>query len=286
MRVSPRVQLSCVVLTLNEESNVRAAITSLAPADQIVVVDCGSTDRTVQISRALGADVLENQWPGYANQRNWALKHPALRHEWVLFVDADERVSSEGWEEIRAFLADPGDASAADFRRSVRLFGRELRHGGFNSARVTRLLVRDRCQFLERPVHEHAVVQGSIRHLRTPILHDDQKPFAAWIDRHNGYSTLEAQARLSPQVVDGIGGARVKGWIRAHLWPHLPARPLLFFLYVYVVRLGFLDGKAGLRIAAFYGFQELAVKIKMEELVARGTRRRPVYEGAPSKDDV
>lgn len=286
MRVSQKVQLSCVVLTLNEESNLRAVITSLEPADQVVVVDSGSTDRTVPISRALGADVLENRWPGYAKQRNWALKHPVLRHEWVLFIDADERVSSEGWEEIRAFLADPADASAADFRRSVRLFGRELRHGGFNSARVTRLLHRDQCRFLERPVHEHAVVQGPIRHLTEPILHEDQKPFAAWLDRHNSYSTLEAQARLNPQVVDAIGGARVKDWIRAHLWPRLPARPLLFFLYVYVVRLGFLDGRAGLRIAAFYGFQELAIQIKMEELVAHGAREALRTRGAPSTDDV
>lgn len=266
MREGSKVAVSCVVLTLNEEANIPIVLPSLAPADQVVVVDSGSTDQTVPMSRALGAEVLENPWPGYAQQRNWALQHPGIRHDWVLFVDADERMTTESWAEIETFLAKPADRRACDFLRSVRLFGRELKHGGFNSARVARLLHRQHCRFLERPVHEHAVVDGPIQHMAVPIIHEDRKPFAAWLDRHNRYSSLEAKARLRPPAASPTGSAKVKHRLRTHLWPRLPARPLLFFLYIYVVRLGFLDGKAGMRIASFYAFQELSVQVKMEEL--------------------
>lgn len=271
MNHESKVAVSCVILTLNEEENVRTVVGSLTRADQVVVVDCGSTDRTVAVASNLGADVLENPWPGYAEQRNWALGHSALRNDWVLFVDADERMTSEGWSEVAAFLADPGHRRAADFRRSVHLFGRELRHGGFNSARVARLLHRDHCRFLERPVHEHAIVDGPTHHMTVPIIHDDRKPFSAWLARHNRYSSLEAQARLTPPAAATSGSVGAKQWIRTHLWHRLPVRPLLFFLYVYIVRLGFLDGRAGLRIAALYGFQEMSVQIKLEEL-SKGNR--------------
>jgi glycosyltransferase involved in cell wall biosynthesis len=261
-----KVPVTCVILTLNEEANIPVVLASLGPAEQVVVVDSGSTDQTVALATALDAEVFENAWPGYASQRNWAIEHAALRHPWVLFIDADEQMSPEGWAEIKAFLSDPGDRQAADFRRSVHLFGRELKHGGFNTARVTRLLHRGHCRFLERPVHEHAIVNGPIHHLTVPIIHDDRKSFAAWLDRHNRYSSLEAEARLHPAANAPAGSARLKHQVRTFLWPRLPARPLLFFLYVYVVRLGFLDGKAGLRIAAFYGFQELSVQVKLDEL--------------------
>lgn len=261
------VAVTCVVLTLDEEVNLPTVLASLAPAAQVLLVDCGSTDATPLIAADHGAELFTHDWPGFAQQRNWALSLPALEHDWVLFVDADEEVTPEGWEEIAAFLGAPADARAADFRRAVHLFGRRLRHGGFGTARVTRLLDRRHARFLERPVHEHAVVTGRIHHMKVPISHRDRKPFSAWLDRHNRYSTLEAQARLAP--VDGAsaeGAAALKHLVRTRVWQRLPARPLLFFLYVYVLRLGFLDGRAGLRIASLYGFQELSVQVKMEEM--------------------
>lgn len=266
MREGSKIPVSCVVLTLNEEANLPTVLASLAPADQVVVLDSGSTDGTVLMSRALGAEVLENPWPGYAKQRNWALEHPGIRHDWVLFVDADERMTSEGWAETAAFLVDSFECRAADYRMSVHRFGKQIKHSGLNSARFVRLLHRDHCRFLARPVHEHAIVDGRIHHMTVPMTHDDRKPFSAWLDRHNRYSSLEAEARLQPTAGNPAGSARTKQWIRTHLWPKLPARPLLFFLYIYMVRLGFLDGKAGVRIAAFYAFQELSVEVKLEEL--------------------
>ena len=270
MNATREVPVTCVVLTLDEELNLPKCLASLAAADQVIVVDSGSTDTTPDIARSHGVEFVAHDWPGFAEQRNWALASPVITNDWVLFVDADEAITGDGWDEIAGFLSNPEGAWAADFRRSVHLFGRRLAHGGFDTARVTRLLHRGHARFLERPVHEHAIVDGPIRHLDVPISHDDRKPFSAWLDRHNRYSTLEAQARLAP--VDGgagAGAAAVKHFVRTRLWQKLPARPLLFFLYVYVLRLGFLDGRAGLRIASFYGFQELAVQVKMEEMMKR-----------------
>lgn len=267
------VAVSCVVLVLNEYQNLPDLLRSVARADQIMIVDSGSSDGSVEIAESMGATVLSNPWPGYAAQRNWALNSPCLQHEWVLFVDADERITNVGWEEIRSFIQNPGKDVAADFRRSVWVFNRELKHGGFNTARVTRLLHRRHCSFTERPVHEHAAVLGTVRHLKVPIIHDDQKPFEAWLDRHNKYSSLEAIARLDPHPTQL--SRLSKEWIRRNLWQHLPARPLLFFAYVYVIRAGFLDGKAGLRIALLYGFQELAIGIKVEEELSLRRRELP-----------
>ena len=130
---------------------------------------------------------------------------------------------------------------------------------------MTRLLKPERARFIERAVHEHAKVDGRTHHFRTALVHDDQKPFEVWLDRHNRYSTLEAEARLRPGEGSPGGSRAVKQWIRQHMWPRVPLKPLAFFLYVYIVRLGFLDGLAGLRIAIMYGVQELAVQVKIEE---------------------
>jgi glycosyltransferase involved in cell wall biosynthesis len=260
--------ITCVVLALNEELNIDHALWSLKPAGQVVVVDSGSADRTREIVERHGAVFVRHPWEGYARQRNWALDLPEIANEWVLFIDADEAVPSEAWREIAEFLHTPRGARAASFRRTVHMFGRPLRHGGFSTARVTRLLQRSHCHFIDREVHEHAVVDGRIHRMAVPLVHRDRKPFGAWLERHNWYSSLEAEARLRPPAsAEDLDGARgMKQWVRTRLWPKLPAKPLLFFLYVYVVRLGFLDGRAGLRISALYGMQELAVQIKLEEL--------------------
>jgi glycosyltransferase involved in cell wall biosynthesis len=260
------VPVTCIVLTLNEAVNLSSALATLTPAQQVIVVDSGSQDGTLDIARQHEVSVLENEWKGFAAQRNWALQHPEVRHDWVLFIDADEQVPAPAWKEIAEFLRDPKGHRAADFRRAVYLFGQRLRHGGFSTARVTRLVHRSYARFPDRLVHEHAVVDGSIHAMSEPLVHHDRKPFEAWLARHNRYSTLEAQARLAASAPD-VGGARqIKQWVRKYVWGRLPAKPVLFFLYVYVVRLGFLDGRAGLRIGALYGYQELCIQIKLDEL--------------------
>ena len=190
------VPVTSIVLTLNEELNVEACLRTLQPSEQIIVVDSGSSDQTAAIAAELGAVVLHNDWRGYAQQRNWAMDQASS--EWVLFVDADERVPPAAWAEIADFVGTARPAAAGDFCRRVFFLGSELRHGGFGTARVTRLLKPKRARFIERAVHEHAEIDGRTHHFRTALVHDDQKPFELWLDRHNRYSTLEAEARLRP----------------------------------------------------------------------------------------
>lgn len=272
------VPVTAIVLTRDEERNLPACLDSLRRASQVVVVDSGSTDGTIELARSRGCTVVERPWPGYAAQRNWAMGHEAVEREWVLFVDADERVPDDAWEELRRFLVAPG-ANAGSFRRSVVFLGRQLRHGGFGTARVTRLLRRGKARYAERLVHEHPVVEGGVHRFDTPLLHDDRRPFEVWLARHNEYSTLEARERAGAGAPPPSGrvslGVGVKSAIRRRIWPMLPARPLLYFVYVYVLRRGFLDGRAGLRIASLYGFQELCVQIKAEALAAAPPSAHP-----------
>lgn len=265
------VPIAAVVLARDEEANISQCLDSLLPAAQILVVDSGSTDNTRELARAAGAGVVEKPWLGYARQRNWALESGELNHDWVLFVDADERVPPAAWAEIRRFLDEP-NASAGSFRRCVFFLGQQLRHGGFGTARVTRLLRRG-ARYADRPVHEHPLIEGRVHRFTSPLVHDDQRPFEAWLARHNRYSTLETEARLGAGFTPSGAvplGVRIKDAVRRKLWRRLPAKPLLFFLYVYLVRGGFLDGWTGLRIASLYGFQELCVQIKLEAFEAAG----------------
>jgi glycosyltransferase involved in cell wall biosynthesis len=270
------VPVSVLVPTLNEELNLPECLKSLVDwADEVWVVDSFSSDATLEIAKAHGAHVVQHAFESYSRQKNWALDTLPFRNEWVLIVDADERLTPELRCEIEPALG----SNAYDgyyLNRRVIFLDTWLRHAGWYPSWNLRLFRHRLGRYDDREVHEHVVLNGRVGFLRADLLHDDQRGFDAFIARHNRYSTLEAAARFKAER-DAPDRARLpisllaspvqrKRFLRERIWPLLPAKPLVLFLYMYLVRRGFLDGRAGLVLCVFHAFQEFTVGVKLAEL--------------------
>lgn len=158
-----RPSLTAVVITLNEERNIERCLKSLTWADELLVVDSGSTDKTRELAAGLGAKFLEHPWEGYGQQKNWALRQAA--HPWVLFIDADEEVSPALRDEVQSFIANPGDFKGLEFPRRTRFLGRWILHGGWYPNVLARLALRGHASWTEPAVHESLSIQGPVRRL-------------------------------------------------------------------------------------------------------------------------
>jgi glycosyltransferase involved in cell wall biosynthesis len=262
------VPVSVVVLTLNEEPNIRQCLASVEWAEQIVVVDSGSTDRTVSLARSLGAEVVEQPWLGFSAQREWALRLPMIRYDWVYFVDADEWISPQLAAEIVAALADP-DCAGFAHRQRLMFLGRWIRHcGWYPGSWVVRLVDRRYTKYDGSLVGERACVDGRIKRLDNDIVDEDRKGLAAWLHKHVRYAQLECERRGStgrlPERWRTLRhGSNTRPLARSVLkelvFPVTPAKPAALFLYMYIVRLGFLDGRAGLRFCFYHAWFEMNV---------------------------
>jgi len=277
------MSLSVLVPTLDEELNLPGCLASLTFADEVFVVDSFSNDRTVEIACAHGATVVQHAFESYSRQKNWALETLPFRNDWVLIVDADERVTPALADELRSVL----DAPAFDgyyLNRRFMFLGRWIRHAGWYPSWNLRLFRHVLGRYDDREVHEHVVLQGRVGYMRHDLLHDDQRGLEAYIARHNRYSTLEARARFKA-LVDSPDRARLpvsllaspvqrKRFVRERIWPAVPAKPLALFVYMYALRRGFQDGPQGLALCTFQAFQEFMVGLKLAELRRLESKRR------------
>lgn len=274
------------VLTLNEEHNIAEALESLRTiTHDVIVVDSGSTDRTAELAAALGATVLSREFDSYVAQRNWAIDQIQARHgdtAWCFVLDADERVTTSLADEVHSLVEEGRlhDSVGYLVPLAIQFAGRVLRHGGFQNTRSLRLFPIDAGRYsTSREVNEHLTLppDASVRVLRSPILHVDVQSWERYIEKHNRYSTLEAQTRVteSRTLVTFREALRRRDvrrrWVRQHVFEHLPNRPLLRFLQSYVLMLGFLDGRAGFRRAVFEAWQEMCVDLKSERLSQQPT---------------
>jgi len=228
------VSLSVIVITKNEEAAIRRCLDSVRWADEIVVVDSGSTDRTVDICRELGARVAETpDWPGFGRQKNRALD--LATGDWVLSIDADEWVPPSLAQEIRAAIADPGDRVGFELPRLSTFCGRFIRHSGWWPDYLPRLFRRDCGRFSDDLVHERLLLAGPIGRLRAELLHETLSTLEELLAKINEYSTAGA-TMLHAQ---GRNASLTKAVLRAS-WA---------FLRTYVFRAGFLDGREGFMLA-------------------------------------
>jgi glycosyltransferase involved in cell wall biosynthesis len=227
--------LSSIIITRNEEANIAACIASVAFADEVIVVDSGSSDRTVDLARAAGAKVfIAADWPGFGAQKNRALAHAT--QPWVLSVDADERITPALQAEIVRVVNDPGSRfDAWDMPRKSSFCGQDILHSGWYPDRVTRLFRRERGRFSDDAVHERVVVEGPTGHLRNEMLHTTYPDLETMLAKLDRYSSASAQSMFERGRTSSLAGAIVRA-----KWA---------FIRTYLLRLGFLDGRMGFVLA-------------------------------------
>jgi glycosyltransferase involved in cell wall biosynthesis len=285
--VAPRsVPVTVLVAARNEEANLGKCLAALTPARRVLVLDSHSRDRTPEIARDHGAEVVQFTYAGgHPKKRQWALDTLSLETDWVLLLDADEVVPGPLWEEIAAAVRSPGAANAFLITKGFHFLGRRFRFGGFSFAAVLLFrrgkarferLVGDPAGALDMEVHERLIVDGPVGRLRTPLIHEDFKGLEAYLDRHNRYSTWEARVRHRFLKTGRWGEESIRARLFGNtqerrrflkfLAVRVPFEPQLWFLYHYVVRLGFLEGRPGL-IASRIRAQYIAdVRAKLFEL--------------------
>lgn len=228
-----RLPLSVVIITLNEEHNIRRCLGSVSWASELLVVDSGSTDRTRELAREAGARVLEHAWEGYGQQKNWALSQ--AKEAWVLFLDADEELSPGLQEELRSFLANPGNSDGGDFPRKTWFLDRWILHGGWYPNRLVRLTRKASGRWTEPSVHESLEVSGAVHQFRQDLLH------YTFNNVGDNVATNIRFSRLGAKVAKARGE---RGSLLRILF-----KPIGKFLETYLWKLGFLDGFPGFVIS-------------------------------------
>jgi glycosyltransferase involved in cell wall biosynthesis len=226
------VRLSAIIITKNEEANIGACLDGLAFCDERIVVDAGSTDRTTTIATGKGARVVTHDWQGFGAQKNFALSLATA--DWVLSVDADERVSPALAREIERAIAD-GRADGFAIPRLSSFVGREMRHSGWFPDHVLRLFRRGKARFSDDLVHERVICDGAVARLSEQLAHHSVTRLEDAISRVDRYSTAGAEML----VASGRRVSFAQG-ITHGLWS---------FFRAYVLRLGFLDGREGFLLA-------------------------------------
>jgi glycosyltransferase involved in cell wall biosynthesis len=274
--------VSVIVPVRNEANNLPRCLKSLQGVGEIYLIDSQSTDDTTAIGEEYGAKVVQFHYRGgWPKKRQWAMAHLPLEHDWIFLVDADEAMTPELAQEIRAAI---GNLSIDGYYVGLQMhfLGRRLRHSGAGFYKLS-LFRRGRGRFecrlkdqdlsmADMEVHEHIIVDGATSKLKNPLIHHNVESLSQYIRKHDEYSNWEAKLWLqgpqsSSELPPAFFGtqAQRRRWLRSKFF-HLPGSSLLFFFYKYVLLLGFLDGVPGLIYCGFQGIQFFNIKAKIYEL--------------------
>lgn len=227
------MSLSVIIIVKNEEAAIRECLASVVWADEIIVVDSGSTDQTIDICKEYTDQVFETDWPGFGPQKNRALEHATK--DWVLSIDADERISYDLQTEIKRIIQVAGRYDAYTMPRRSNYCGRYMKHSGWWPDHVVRLFRRGKAQFSDDLVHERIIVNGEIGKLREPIIHESLLTLEQILNTMNSYSSAGAKMMAEENRKAGLVKAIMHG-----MWT---------FLRTYIFRAGFLDGREGFMLA-------------------------------------
>ncbi len=281
MHLETKVPVSVIIPTRNEEMNIRQCLNSIGWADEMFVVDSESTDHTAEIAREYTDHVVTFRWNGrWPKKKNWSLEKLPLSHEWVLFVDADEQVTPGIAEEIKQVISNGTEFSGFMVKYDFYYLGRLLKHGLPVWKCVLFRHKRGRFERIDVPevtgcdveVDEHPVIKGKVGKLKNKMIHNDFKDLHHFFDRHNIYSDWEARLhshrreREEEEIKASLFGSQIeRGRFLKELFFRLPGRPVIYFLYSYIIRGGFLDGKPGYIYNVLKAFYWFSVDIKAYE---------------------
>jgi glycosyltransferase involved in cell wall biosynthesis len=280
------VAVTVLIAARNEAANIARCVASAAPARRIIVIDSHSADDTAALAVASGAEVHQFRYEGGSlKKRQWALDTLSFDTDWVFLLDADEQMTPTLWREVEAVLAGPAGHRGYFCRKGFHFLGQRFRFGGFSFDAVL-LIDRRHAKFerlaydpddrLDMEVHERIIVDGTIGRLAAPVIHDDFKNLEAYLARHNAYSTWEArmrhrflqtgkwgQERVQARL---FGNAQERRRFLKYVAVRVPGEPLLWFLYHYVFRGGFLEGRRGFIASRIRANYIADVRAKMYEL--------------------
>lgn len=281
-----KIPVSVLIPAKNEQANLPACLESLHIADEIFVVDSQSSDDSIKIAQSYGAKVIQFHFNGrWPKKKNWSLENLPFRNEWVLIVDADERIPPELWQEISIAIQNP-EYDGYYLNRRVFFLGKWIRHGGkypdwnlrlfkHQKGRYENLSTEDIPNTGDNEVHEHVILGGKVAYLHNDMLHEDFRNLYHWLERHNRYSNWEARVYLN--LLTGkddndtiganlFGDAVQRKRFLKKLWVRLPFKPLLRFILFYIIQRGFLDGKAGYIYGRLLSQYEYQIGVKLYEL--------------------
>ncbi len=281
-----KLPVSVLIPAKNEQANLPACLASVERADEVLIVDSQSSDKSVEIAQSYGANVVQfyfnGRWP---KKKNWSLENLPFRNEWVLIVDCDERITPELWDEIAQAIQNP-EYNGYYLNRRVFFLGTWIRHGGkypdwnlrlfkHKKGRYENLNTEDIPNTGDNEVHEHVILDGKAGYLKNDMIHEDFRDLYHWIERHNRYSNWEARVYLNlltDKDDSGTIGANLFGdavqrkRFLKKVWVRLPFKPFLRFVLFYIIQRGFLDGKAGYIYARLLSQYEYQIGVKLYEL--------------------
>lgn len=278
-----KIPVSAIILTFEEERNIGRCIRCLAEFDEVIVVDSGSRDRTIEAAREARPDacIFTNPFEDFGQQRNWALDNTNPRNEWILFIDADEFMTPELAREIAGFVAAPQGHAGAYIAGRNYFLGSWLRRCTYYPSFQLRLLKRGDVRFRKMGHGQCEVTEKPLAYLEGWWIHEGfSKGIEQWIGRHNRYSTEEvdylralAQDRVQWGLI--VRGTPIERRRQLKvLGAKLPGRPILRFLYAYVVKLGFMDGRAGFLYCLLLLAHQIHISVKKAERRVEENRRQ------------
>jgi len=242
--------VSVVIVTKNEEKNIREALQSIKDVSEIIVIDSFSTDSTVDICREYTDKIYRNEWPGYAKQKQMGIELAQSR--WVFILDSDERFTEPLWREITDIVSSNREFHGYHVPRKNFFLGKWIRHGGWWPDHTLRFFLKDKASMEERKVHEKVFVNGKVGYLQNPIEHYTYRTVSDYIRKMDVYSTLSAEELKSKGIPSGVLKMVVK--------------PLFTFFKMFFLRSGFMDGIHGLVLAVLYSHYTFLKYLKLWEL--------------------
>lgn len=268
MQTNMQLPITAIIMTYNEEHNLRACLESVKDhVDEIIVVDSFSNDRTEEIAKEYTDRFYANKWINYSKQYLWAIANTDIKNEWILRLDADERWTAEGFNELRKIIEDDS-ADGVYVKMKIFFMGRFIKHGAFYPNYFLRIYKRSKGEMEDRWMDEHIKVDGIVVHSNIDVIesnYDRQENIALWTDKHNSYSTREAVelliAKYNLHKLDTVAklfGNKTerKRWMKENIYFKIPLflRPFMYFVYRYFFKFGFLDGKEGFIFHTLHAF--------------------------------